>query len=66
VRKSHKKAWAVTPQERLAELRAAAAIREETMPWYPDEPDTAEDRAEKDALIGMQSWPDEDADDHAG
>ncbi len=47
---------------RLAELRAEAAHRKATMPDYPDPPMTDDERAERDAMIRMQSWP--DGDDH--
>ncbi len=48
----------MTPEERLAELRALAAERRATMPWYPDGPETDDERAEREALMAMQSWPD--------
>ncbi len=49
-------------RERVRRLRAAAAHRQATMPDYPDPPMTDDERAERDAMIRMQSWP--DGDDH--
>lgn len=47
-------------QERLNELREQAAHRRATMPDHPDDPPTADELAEREALCRMQSWPDGD------
>ncbi len=44
-------------QQRLAVLRDQAALRRATMPDQPDDPPTADEVAEREALYRMQSWP---------